>query len=606
MVQRLSDQKGVGFVLISTVLLTLLAPSDVHAAIPQVINYQSRLRNSALSPITTNTSIQFTIYNSLSGGAYTDPASSSGPLVWKEVHDGVTCPKITPDADGYFAVQLGACTAFPSYIDWNQPLYIGVRIESDAEATPRVLLAAFQYALNADAVDTFSATSTATANTLLALDSNLNFNILSGSFGGAAFNLTSSTADNTIAGNLSIAGNTTLGNASTSLVTVNGRFNSDLIPNFDLAYSLGTSTQRWNAFLGDVSAVNSTSSNFYTTNLSAGTGALTNLGVTNVTWTNATGTNSTTTNLFATRATIQNLSLGNTLTVADIIWTNATGTNTTSTNLFASNSIFTNATATNLGATSITASTVSSTNVIVNGKQVCLADGTNCTATSFAGETLAAVTSRGSFATSTLQFYGGFIASSSTVTSTFTVLGTTNLKSETFTDATGTTLFGSTISGTTVSSTNIFAITANFATATVAGRSLCLSDGTNCVSTSLVNETLAQVSNRGTFAPTTPQFFGRGFARQNVRKGARLRGLADPGRLRTRATAGRFDLGHPAFRTPVTGLECHFTRLGQQPSHGRNRGFLHHQRRDLFESAGNQHPHDAVAIQRNGGYAGKC
>jgi len=216
----------------AVVFLVILAKSQVvSAAIPHEINYQSRLRSAALAPITTATDIQFSIYTSPSLGAYTDTASSSGPLLWKGIYNGGICPQVTPDVDGYFAVQLGSsCALFPSYMDWNQTLYLGVRIGVDAEATPRVQLSSHQYALNADAVDTFSASSTAAANTLLALDSNLNFNILTGGFLGAFFTMSSSTATSTVSGNFDVQGNTTLGNSASDLISVNGRFNTDLVP----------------------------------------------------------------------------------------------------------------------------------------------------------------------------------------------------------------------------------------------------------------------------------------------------------------------------------------------------------------------------------------
>jgi hypothetical protein len=158
--------------------------SPALAAVPRVVNYQSRLRDASLNPITVPTNIQYTLYSHPTDGAFGDAESSSGPVFWKEVHDGVTCPAITPDADGYFAVQLGVCVAFPSYIDFNQPLYLGVRVGADAEAAPRVIFAAHPYALNAETVDTLHATTTATPNQLLALDNDLNFNISTGTFYG--------------------------------------------------------------------------------------------------------------------------------------------------------------------------------------------------------------------------------------------------------------------------------------------------------------------------------------------------------------------------------------------------------------------------------------
>ncbi len=92
---------------------------------------------------------------------------------------------ITPDAKGYFFLKLGSCAPFPSYLDFSEIMYVGVKIGADAEALPRVQLSSHPYALNAYRLNGYEATSTATANQLLALDSNLNFNIATGTFTGA-------------------------------------------------------------------------------------------------------------------------------------------------------------------------------------------------------------------------------------------------------------------------------------------------------------------------------------------------------------------------------------------------------------------------------------
>ncbi|MCK9361818.1 hypothetical protein M0Q28_06385 [Patescibacteria group bacterium] len=108
----------------------------------------------------------------------------------------------------------------------------------------------------------------------------------------------------------------------------------------------------------------------------------------------------------------------------------------------------------------------------VGGSTVCLTNGTDCPAYLLAEtDTLASVTARGGFSTTTLQLYGGFVGSSSTVTSTLTVLGSTSLQNvtglnATFTNATATNLF---VSGT-VSTTQVY----------VTGQLVCLANGVNC------------------------------------------------------------------------------------------------------------------------------
>ncbi len=160
---------------------------QTKAAIPQTINYQSRLLTPGGLPVTSTTAIQLSFYLHPTNGAPGDAPAQAGPLVWKEVYDqgSGACSMITPDAKGYFFLKLGSCTPFPSYLDFSEVMYVGVKIGADAEASPRVQLSSHPYALNAYRLNGFEATTTATANQLLALDSNLNFNIATGTFTGA-------------------------------------------------------------------------------------------------------------------------------------------------------------------------------------------------------------------------------------------------------------------------------------------------------------------------------------------------------------------------------------------------------------------------------------
>ena len=197
---RISIQKSTkkikAFVTGGFLLAAILVPViKLDAQVPQTINYQSRLRTITQQPITASTTIQFSLYSHPSNGNSADVASQGGPLLWKETYsqNSGACMKVQPDSQGYFYVQLGSCTAFPNYINFNKPLYLGVKIESDAEATPRVLLASHPYALNSQRVNSLEATTTATGGQLLALENDLDFNIATGTFygGGLAINGTS-------------------------------------------------------------------------------------------------------------------------------------------------------------------------------------------------------------------------------------------------------------------------------------------------------------------------------------------------------------------------------------------------------------------------------
>ena len=120
-----------------------------HAAVPAVINYQSRLRTAGGVAITAATSVSFSLYSAATGGT----------PVWTESRNQSSgaCAKVAPDANGYFSVQMGSCAAFPATLIFTDPLFLGVTIESDAEATPRVAFAPAPYALNAVRTGTFVA-----------------------------------------------------------------------------------------------------------------------------------------------------------------------------------------------------------------------------------------------------------------------------------------------------------------------------------------------------------------------------------------------------------------------------------------------------------------
>jgi len=143
---------GFSFILFFFVLTPVLT---VHAAVPTFINYQSRLRDSSSNAVTSATTIQFSIYNDSSSGSPSDTASSAGSLLWTETYDQASgsCVQISPDSEGYFTVELSSCTSFPSYLDFsNSGLYIGVKIGSDSEATPRAELGTAPFAFTADHV----------------------------------------------------------------------------------------------------------------------------------------------------------------------------------------------------------------------------------------------------------------------------------------------------------------------------------------------------------------------------------------------------------------------------------------------------------------------
>ena len=146
--EKIKQITKLGVFLILSVFAFLSYSYFTRAQVPDFVNYQGRLRDSSGNPITTPTTIQFSLYSHITNGAPTDVPSSAGPLLWTETYDGSNpnCQQITPGADGIFAQHLGDCVSFPAYLDFTQEYYLGVKIGSDNEATPRVPLSTHPYA----------------------------------------------------------------------------------------------------------------------------------------------------------------------------------------------------------------------------------------------------------------------------------------------------------------------------------------------------------------------------------------------------------------------------------------------------------------------------
>lgn len=123
--------------------------SRAYAAvgINKQINFQGKLVNSNGTNVTDGGySVVFSLYNVASGGS----------AIWTET-DTVTT------TTGIFQVALGATTAFPGNVDFNSDsLYLGIKVGTDAEMTPRIRFAAVPYAFNAAALDDVVATQSAT------------------------------------------------------------------------------------------------------------------------------------------------------------------------------------------------------------------------------------------------------------------------------------------------------------------------------------------------------------------------------------------------------------------------------------------------------------
>ena len=140
-------REGVVFGLALVMLVVfLLVPVHSRAAINRQINFQGKLTNPDGTNITDgNYSIRYRIYTSSSLDGANPCAANS--CKWEETQSVAV-------ADGIFQVSLGSSTALPGSVDFNSsPLYLGVKVGSDAEMTPRIQFTAAPYAFNSDSVD---------------------------------------------------------------------------------------------------------------------------------------------------------------------------------------------------------------------------------------------------------------------------------------------------------------------------------------------------------------------------------------------------------------------------------------------------------------------
>ncbi len=140
------------FVLGLSLMGGLFSVHHAGAAINRQLSFQGKLTNSDGTNVTDGTySIRFRIY--------TDPTADAGNTCsantckWEETQASVTV------SGGLFQVNLGSVTPLPGSVDFNSAaLYLGVKVGSDSEMTPRIQLTAAPYSLNADMLDGLDST----------------------------------------------------------------------------------------------------------------------------------------------------------------------------------------------------------------------------------------------------------------------------------------------------------------------------------------------------------------------------------------------------------------------------------------------------------------
>jgi len=134
---------------VMTMLTALIIAAVAMAAVPQSINYQGYLKNTAGTPVNTATNIRFSLYSS-------NPARNNP--VWME------SKSVTP-SNGIYSTQLGSVT--PIAAPFDVPYWLGVKVAGDAEMALQPLASA-PYAMKAATVTDSSITSNSISGTIAA------------------------------------------------------------------------------------------------------------------------------------------------------------------------------------------------------------------------------------------------------------------------------------------------------------------------------------------------------------------------------------------------------------------------------------------------------
>ncbi len=129
--------KGLISILSILLILTIL-PVMAYAEIPQTINYQGYLTDSEGNPVDGDVKMTFSIYDVATGGT----------ALWTETKD------VTVNY-GVYSVVLGTedPSSNPLNLPFDVPYYLGVKVGTDEEMTPRQPLTSVPYALSADVAD---------------------------------------------------------------------------------------------------------------------------------------------------------------------------------------------------------------------------------------------------------------------------------------------------------------------------------------------------------------------------------------------------------------------------------------------------------------------
>ncbi|MDP3023904.1 MAG: hypothetical protein Q8O10_00005 [candidate division Zixibacteria bacterium] len=134
------------FLIVAGLMLVLFSYSS--AQVPQLINYQGKLTKSNGAPLDTTISMVFSIY-----------ADSAGTILkWTETQGAVKVEK------GLFNVLLGSVDSIPYSVFDGSIRYLGVKVGTDPEITPRKPMVSVPYAYKSFEADTADYAKVATSD----------------------------------------------------------------------------------------------------------------------------------------------------------------------------------------------------------------------------------------------------------------------------------------------------------------------------------------------------------------------------------------------------------------------------------------------------------
>lgn len=167
-------------------LAVWLVPAFALAqSVPGVMSYQGRLLDTNGNPVTGAPSVTFAIY----------AAGTGGSALWTET-------QTVQLTNGFYALQLGSTTAFTPAVFDGSARWLGVKVGSDPEMTPRQYIATVPYAFRAlNATNATNATSATNATNAT--------NVTSGgtvTTGSVSATSLSVTGNATISGNVTVSG----------------------------------------------------------------------------------------------------------------------------------------------------------------------------------------------------------------------------------------------------------------------------------------------------------------------------------------------------------------------------------------------------------------